>query len=129
MNFIKLEKTILNNFKVSFIGDLDNLIDYINIVQKNHLVFFNFITKQWELHSTNLEPFLGSIPFKDIIIEHDTPGRAKSKYMLSDIGSTMKLQPYLYQKEAINFALNNKNALIILPCGSGNNKFQIAVIS
>ena len=127
MDFIKLEKTILNNFKVSFIGDLDNLIDYINIVQKNHLVFFNFITKQWELHSTNLEPFLGSIPFKDIIIEHDTPGRAKSKYMLSDIGSTMKLQPYLYQKEAINFALKNKNALIILPCGSGKSPIGVGL--
>lgn len=38
---------------------------------------------------------------------------------LEDIGSTMKLRPYLYQREAIKFCLDNLDALLVLPCGAG----------
>lgn len=43
------------------------------------------------------------------------------------IGETMKLSPYLYQKEAIYFALNKENALIILPCGAGKTPVGIGL--
>lgn len=42
-----------------------------------------------------------------------------SEEELADIGSTMKLTPYPYQKEAIKFCLDNKHALLVLPCGAG----------
>ena len=37
-----------------------------------------------------------------------------------NLGSCMKLQPYDYQKEVVNFILKNKKALTVLPCGAGN---------
>lgn len=37
----------------------------------------------------------------------------------NSIGADMKLQPYPYQREAIYYALNNPNSLLILPTGSG----------
>lgn len=49
----------------------------------------------------------------------------KNEY--DDIGSTMKLTPYLYQKEAIHFALQKQNALIILPCGSGKSPIGVGL--
>lgn len=43
------------------------------------------------------------------------------------IGDTMKLSPFLYQKEAIHFAINKQNSLIILPCGSGKSPIGIGL--
>ena len=47
------------------------------------------------------------------------------------IGTDMKLQPYPYQKEAIYYALNNTNSLLMLPTGArqdlywSRNSFRI----
>lgn len=43
----------------------------------------------------------------------------------SSMGSMMKLQPYDYQKEIIKFIIDNKNALIVAPCGSGKTPVVI----
>lgn len=43
----------------------------------------------------------------------------------SSMGSMMKLQPYDYQKEIIKFIIDNKNALIAAPCGSGKTPMVI----
>ena len=40
------------------------------------------------------------------------------------IGSHMKLQPYPYQKEAIYYALNNPNSLMILPTGARQKSYR-----
>ena len=42
-----------------------------------------------------------------------------------DIGQGMKLKPYDYQKEVIKFIVDNKNALIVSPCGSGKTPMGI----
>lgn len=42
-----------------------------------------------------------------------------------DIGDTLKLSPYEYQKEAIRFCLKRKTALLVLPCGSGKTVLGI----
>lgn len=47
------------------------------------------------------------------------PNAIKITNSYDDIGSTMKLTPYLYQRESIEYGLKTQNALIILPCGSG----------
>ena len=120
MNFIKLERTISRDFRVSFIGDEIELLNYLNIVQLDKLIHFNFVTKQWELSAKDLTAFVESHPDKNISIEYNTPRIRELHKELEHIGSTMKLTPYMYQKEAIKFALDKKNALIILPCGSGN---------
>lgn len=36
-----------------------------------------------------------------------------------NIGETMKLCPFDYQQEAINYSLNTQQSLLILPCGAG----------
>ena len=36
-----------------------------------------------------------------------------------NIGEGLKLSPYCYQKETIQFGVNKSKALLILPCGAG----------
>lgn len=48
---------------------------------------------------------------------------------LNAIGSNMKLEPYLYQKQAVLFGMRTKNALFKLPCGAGKTPIGIAIIS
>ncbi len=43
------------------------------------------------------------------------------------IGSTMKFQPYEYQKETIYFGTSNDNALFLLPCGAGKTFITIGL--
>ena len=48
--------------------------------------------------------------------------KLKNKFTIDsylNLGSSMKLQPYEYQKEVVNFILNTKNVLAVLPCGAG----------
>lgn len=44
-----------------------------------------------------------------------------------NIGANMKLQPYPYQREAIYYALNNPNSLLILPTGAGKTTIGIGI--
>ena len=60
-----------------------------------------------------------------IINDFNNPVEIINEY--ENIGGNMKLSPYLYQKEAIHFGLQKKNALIILPCGSGKSPVGIGL--
>ena len=44
------------------------------------------------------------------------------------IGLNMKLQPYPYQKEAIYYALNNTNSLLMLPTGAGKSLIGAGIV-
>ena len=44
-----------------------------------------------------------------------------------NMGSTMKLQPFPYQKEAIYHAIHNPDTLMILPVGSGKTPIAIGI--
>lgn len=46
----------------------------------------------------------------------------------NSIGADMKLQPYPYQREAIYYALNNPNSLLILPTGSGKSTIGAGIV-
>ena len=46
-----------------------------------------------------------------------------------NIGEGMKLSPYPYQKEAIYYAINNPNSLLILPTGSGKTPIGVGIVS
>ena len=41
-----------------------------------------------------------------------------------EIGNTMKLQPYDYQKETVYFGINNGSSLFLLPTGAGKKIFS-----
>lgn len=44
-----------------------------------------------------------------------------------NIGEGLKLSPYCYQKETIQFGVNNNKGLLILPCGSGKSPILIGI--
>ena len=46
-----------------------------------------------------------------------------------NMGADLKLAPYPYQKEAIYYAINNTNSLLILPTGSGKTPIGIGIVS
>lgn len=71
----------------------------------------------------------------DWIVSKDHFEDIKSKFEYTikinpwdSIGSHMKLQPYPYQKEAIYYALNNPNSLLILPTGAGKTCIGAGIV-
>lgn len=44
-----------------------------------------------------------------------------------NIGEGLKLEPYCYQKETIQFGVDNKKGLLILPCGSGKTPILVGI--
>ena len=119
MDLIKLVKLFHGRYRVKFIGLPENLYKYLEIVVHDPFVYFNFSNGYWEINECYIKDFVDK--YKDLNIEVITkkPKIVKYDKALDDIGTTMKLKPYMYQREAIKFALDKKNALIILPCGSG----------
>ena len=61
--------------------------------------------------------------------EEVTLGAVDSKSVIGyqSMGVWMKLQPYDYQKETIKFCLDNRESLIVLPCGAGKTPIMIGV--
>lgn len=55
--------------------------------------------------------------------------REVKDYMIStgEVGSQMKLPLFPYQKEVVSFCLEKKDALIVLPCGSGKTPIGISL--
>ena len=71
----------------------------------------------------------------DWIVSKDHFEDIKSKFEYTikinpwdSIGTDMKLQPYPYQKEAIYYALNNPNSLLILPTGAGKTCIGAGIV-
>ena len=71
----------------------------------------------------------------DWIVSKDHFEDIKSKFEYTikinpwdSISTNMKLQPYPYQKEAIYYALNNPNSLLILPTGAGKTCIGAGIV-
>ena len=104
-----------NYYKVVFIG---KTLDELNIffkqtknIEKKVIPLLNEEGQAyvgWKIKKDDLNNILGN--FSNTL-------EIKNEY--DSIGDTMKLSPYLYQKEAIHFGLKSQNALIVLPCGAG----------
>ena len=119
MKFINLVKLFHKRYRVKFIGQENNLHKYLEIVVHDPFVYFNFSSGFWEINKDDVNEFLSNHKDLDIEVESKKPKIVRYDKALDEIGLTMKLKPYMYQREAIKFALDKKNALIILPCGSG----------
>lgn len=76
----------------------------------------------WIFHYNNFNRVLKTFDGEEIVYENEyyPPPYA-------EMGKSMKLQPYDYQKEAIYFALNVREALLVLPCGSGKTPICVGV--
>lgn len=97
-----------NGYRINYIGNLENFDTYISIIYESGFIP-DFKNGGYICQS-----------FSDI--QKHFPN---VRHPLDAIGKDMKLQPYLYQKEAINFALNHQNSLLILPCGAGKTPVGI----
>jgi hypothetical protein len=107
-----------NFYSVKFRGKKNQFTEYINKIMSITTKQYNFEDKCWMIPKQELT--LLQSKFKDIEYLEEVFDIVKKKVIdYGDIGKQMKLQPFEYQKEAIKFAVDNKNALIIFPCGSG----------
>lgn len=118
---IKLRYLDNNQFLIQYNGNRSEFDSYINAIFKKLYYHAkpNLDTGGgWIFHYSKLEEIQNL--FKDIKYENNYTA---PPYI--DIGKDMKLQPYEYQKEAIYFAINNLNSLMVLPCGSGKTPLMI----
>lgn len=127
MNLLKIEKMFFGKYRLRFIGDPVDLSNYLNVMVYDQNVHFNIITKQWEINEENLHDFINTYEHLIESVIHKTPKITTYDKALDEIGLTMKLRPYMYQREAIKFALDKQNALIILPCGSGKSPIGVGL--
>lgn len=117
-------RDIGNYYEVIFLGD--NLKDF-NLFHKCIKTLDKALYTIWH-NDTNKNVVAYKISKKDIdTLLKAFPNATKISNPYDDIGATMKLSPYLYQKESILYGLENKNALIILPCGSGKTPIGIGL--
>lgn len=113
---IKIRFLDNNMFLVKFNGDRKYFMNYISKIMSKLLYCAEpnlEKTGGWIFHYSKLKEVV-SVFNNEVEFENEyTPP------VYFDMGKNMKLQPYDYQKEAIYFAINNLNALMVLPCGSG----------
>lgn len=113
---IKIKFLDNNTFLVRNNGGIKYFNKYINIITKKLLYCAIPCFEKnggWIFNINKLDEIKSY--FKNIKYENEY---IAPKYQ--EMGKNMKLQPYDYQKEAINFAIENENALLVLPCGAGD---------
>lgn len=111
-----------NKFHIRFNGNQEDIFKYLAIISKNvYYAMPNFEEGGWIFHYNK---------FNDIIKAFDNKVVYENEYnppTYINIGKNMKLQPYDYQKEAIEYAVNSRNALLVLPCGAGKTPIAIGI--
>lgn len=119
-----------DKFLVSFNGEKHQFNEYINKIMSIDEKEYDFERKCWKFDEKGIKKieYLFEIkkPTKkkiDVIKDNALAKKQITDY--EDIGKSMKLKPYEYQKEAIKFILDTKEALIILPCGAGKTPIGI----
>lgn len=119
MSLINIER-VDDRYKVTFAGKRHQFNDYINKVMSVEEKDYDFENKAWVFDENGIKTIrtLFKVPEKPSAIPVSTK---KEVTGYEDMGKNMKLQPYEYQKEAIKYILDTKEALLILPCGSGKS--------
>lgn len=120
---IKIKFLDNNMFLVKFNGNIAGFDNYINVITSK-LIYCAKPNKDklggWIFHHSKLQEVLSY--FKDVVYDNEY-----IPPIYFNMGKDMKLQPYEYQKEAIYFALQNREALMVLPCGSGKTPIAIGI--
>ena len=114
----------MNTYVVKYKNDdsIDNvtLKDFIEVVTKNKEIFFNRDLNNWNISEDNLNCFMKKYPKYNIVVNSKAPKIER----YSHIGTTLKLKPYEYQREIIDFILSHNNTLLVAPCGCGNKNIS-----
>ena len=118
---------------VSFKGSKSQFNIYINKIMSVEEKEYDFERRCWKFNEQGISRVrrLFDMDVKPAVKKERTdviktaPKTAIKGF--EDIGKNMKLKPYDYQKEAIKFGLDNKEALIVYPCGSGKTPIGIGL--
>lgn len=113
-----------NKFLVRYNGKPENLFSYLAIITTKFIYCAkpNFDPNGgWIFHYNKLQDVLDAFD-NNVVYENEY-----IEPIYSDMGKDMKLQPFDYQKEAIYFAIANKEALLVLPCGSGKTPICVGI--
>ena len=116
-----------NNYIIRFLGKRKDFNRYINAVMSLPEKSFSIENKYWIISTKSLTIIKNKFPEDFITYTNFIPLNSTKVKDYEDVGKDMKLTPYNYQKEAIKFSLDHKNALIIYPCGSGKTPIGIGI--
>lgn len=119
---IKIRFLENNKFLVRYNGNPKDIFSYLATITTKFIYCAKpniAVDGGWIFHYNKLQDVLEAFNH-DVVYENTyTPP------VYANIGKNMLLQPYDYQKEAIHFAINTKEALLVLPCGAGKKQALI----
>lgn len=134
-----------DEYYIYFIGHKSKFSDYLNKIVSIENKRFDIIEKCWVFPKSSLAEIQRKFPScaapqegsakpiepvkpKVQLVKKKNPQEIKHNLVInSSIGQKMKLKPYDYQKEAIQFGIDNINVLINYPCGSGKTPIGIGL--
>lgn len=123
---IKIRFLDNNYFLMRFNGNPEDIFQYLAIISKELISCgkpnLNSDEYGWIFYISALDKVKNLFENKGIEYENEY---ILPKY--ADMGKNMLLQPYDYQKEAIYFAIERKEALLVLPCGSGKTTICVGI--
>lgn len=97
---------------------------YLRYVSEDKSLFFEYLFLLGEVEDKTFD--MSKLHW---IIPTTAAYDIQQKIKAMDVGADMKLSPFPYQKKAIRFGLNKKNALFKLPCGAGKTVIGIGLSS
>lgn len=108
-----------NKYAVSFAGnDLNTFDIFISIINQDKDLSFK--DSKWIVSSITKDKLEKELKSDSYFIEkiEDT--------VQPEVGKFLKLNLYPYQKDIVEFCLNNKKGIIVAPCGSGKTPIGIS---
>ena len=119
-------------YLIKFRGKKQQFNEYINKIMKLPKKDWDLDNKCWSIPQGDLpllQKFFKDIDFlEEIQLKDNNIVKSKRKITgYENMGKSMKLSPYNYQKEAIKFSLDSLNSLLVLPCGSGKSPIGIGI--
>lgn len=107
--------TKINKFLVSYINDKssEEYQEFIKIINDDDLL--DLVDGKWLIGAETLQKLHALQNFKTSIRVEEAPVTISP----DSIGQDLKLSLFPYQKEVVEYCLNKRKAIIVLPCGSG----------
>jgi N12 class adenine-specific DNA methylase len=115
------------NYLVRFTGSKSQFTEYIKKISAVKSKAWDNETKSWIIPKTDFPAVVKSFKYIEYVEEAAPDDVSASYERIAGIGDDLKLPPYEYQKEAIQFSLNNPETLLILPCGAGKTVVGIGL--
>ena len=112
LNLFKTCQISDNEYSIRYTGDNSHFSRYAEILSSIKNKYYDRNRRSWIISSNNLRLF-------DQLRYHTVN--------YGDIGQGLKLEPYNYQKDIIQFCYTKEKTLIVAPCGAGKTPCIIGV--